>query len=324
MCHVLYDITSIVEPSKQPHNAPPPKKHKRPVRTRAQACGMCETVWHKLRSPFVLQPSSVGFHACALETFNMGLARCTLCGSVYRCSAQLCCQLVQIEDATVCEITGCVVHHRNLVANEFDNTAMLRTARGGAWPPPGLGNDIERHVRQLLTSRLSRDAHELELVKIANKFRGLVAGDCAVHSCVFACLEASMRRLHSVRVLPQTFDLAEREALVRTAMQHIAFLVVSTRWRMPHMLRGMETRTLVFGLLYLMRTGMTAHSVCLMQAIPKLVHLLPNESLLPKLFGFKAKHITEVENRFKYMLRLCSAADIQRMGFRDVDVGGQI
>jgi len=47
--------------------------------------------------------------------------------------------------------------------------------------------------------------------------------------------------------------------------------------------------------------------------------LLPNESLLPKLFNFKAKHITEVENRFKFMLRTCTAVDIQRMGFRDVD-----
>ena len=92
---------------------------------------------------------------------------------------------------------------------------------------------------------------------------------------------------------------------------------------MPHMLRGMETRTLVFGLLYLMRTGMTAHSVCLMPAIPKLVHLLPNESLLPKLFGFEAKFITEVENRFKFMLRMCTTAEIQRMGFRDVDVDGR-
>ena len=52
----------------------------------------------------------------------------------------------------------------------------------------------------------------------------------------------------------------------------------------------------------------------------KLLHLLPNESLLPKLFDFKAKHITEVENRFKYMLRTCNAVDIQRMGFRDVYV----
>jgi len=284
---------------------------------------MCEAVWHKLRSPFALPPASVGFHACEWETFDMGLAGCRLCGSVHRCAAQLCRRLVQIEDATVCEITGCVVHPHNLVANEFDDTAMLRTAGGGARQTPGLGDDIERHVRLLLTSRCSRDAHEQELAKIAGKFKGYVAAASAEHSCVFACVQASMRRLHSARVLPPTFDLAEREPLVHTAVQHIAFLLVSTRCCMPHMLRGMDTRTLVFGLLYLMRTGMTAHSVCLMPAIPRLVLMLPNESLLPKLFGFKAKFITEVENRFKFMLRNCTAAEIQRMGFRDVDVDGR-
>jgi len=281
---------------------------------------MCEAVWHKLRSPFALPPSSVGFHQCEWETFDMGVAGCLLCGSIHDCSRQLCTQLQQIEDATVCEITGCIVHKSNLVANEFDDTAMLRHPSSAGKLQGVLHDDIQRYVRLLLTSRQSTQAHELELAKMTTKFRGYMLSGITDTNCVFTCLETSMRRLQSARVLPQFFDLAERETIVNTASQHIAFLIVCTRCRMPHMLRGMDNRTLVFGLLYLMRTGMTAHSVCLMPAIYKLVHLLPNESLLPKLFDFKAKHITEVENRFKYMLRTCTAVDIQRMGFRDVDV----
>ena len=284
---------------------------------------MCEAVWHKLRSPFALPPSSAGFHECEWETFDMGVAGCLLCGSIHQCSRQQCTRLQQIEDATVCEITGCVVHKSNFVANEFDDTVMLRNSSGAGKLQGVLTDDIEQYVRLLLTSRQSRQAHDLELAKITSKFKSYMLSGGSTNTCVFQCLENSMRRLHTARVLPQSFDLAEREAIVHTASQHIAFLVVCTRCRMPQMLRGMDNRTLVFGLLYLMRTGMTAHSVCLMPAISKLVHMLPNESLLPKLYNFKAKHITEVENRFKFMLRTCTAVDIQRMGFRDVDVDAQ-
>jgi len=227
---------------------------------------------------------------------------------------------VQIEDATVCEITGCVVHKGNLVANEFDDTEMLRSSGGSCQLQACLHDDIERHVRVLLTSRQNAEAHDLEIARMTAKFQGFVTSGGPEHSSVFALLEGCMQRLHTTRVLPNSFNPTQREVIVRTACQHIAFLVVSTKCRMPHMLRGMDTRTLVFGLLYLMRTGISAHSMCLMPALTCLVHLLPNESYLPKLFDFKAKHITEVENRFKFMLRLCSADDIQRMGFRDVDV----
>jgi len=179
-------------------------------------------------------------------------------------------RLQQIEDATVCEITGCVVHKSNFVTNEFDNTAMLRNSSSAGILQGVLSDDIEQYVRLLLTSRQSMQAHEQELAKITSKFKGYMLSGGSTTTCIFQCLEASMRRLHSARVLPHRFDFAEREAIVNTASQHIGFLVVCTRCRMPHMLRGLDNRTLVFGLLYLMRTGMTAHSVCLMPAITKL------------------------------------------------------
>jgi len=281
---------------------------------------MCEQAWRTLRSPFVLPPASVGFHECEYESLDMGLAGCLLCGRLHRCSQLVCTQLVQIEDATVCEVTGCIVHTHNFVANQFEDTAMLRNTGGGSnRVPPCLHEDVQRHVRLLLTSKQSVEAHRLQLVKMTCKLRGLVLSHSAEHASVFAVLESSMSRLQSTRVVANFFDLAQREMLVGVVSQHIAFLLSSTRCRMPHMLRGLDTRTLVFGLLYLMRTGISAHSVCLMPALGSLVHLLPNESFLPKLFDFKAKYITEVENRFKFILRQCSVEDIQRMGFRDVD-----
>jgi len=282
---------------------------------------MCEKVWHKLRSPFVLSPASIGFHTCDWESFDMGLAGCLLCGSVHKCSLQQCRHLVQIEDATVCEITGCIVHHRNLVANEFDDTAMLRNSSSTSHKGQEcLAGEVERNVRLLLTSQQSMDAHKMELFKTTTKFNALMLSVNPHHETIFSLVEQNMRRISSSRVLPNSFNMQQREELLQVVIQNICFLIMSTKCRMPHMLRGLDTKTLVFGLLYLMRTGISAHSVCLMPAFTSLVHLLPNESFLPKLFDFKAKNITEVENRFKFILRQCSSDDIQRMGFRDVDV----
>ena len=223
---------------------------------------MCEHAWRKLRSPFVLPPASVGFHECQYESFDMGLAGCLLCGRVHRCSQQLCTRLVQIEDATVCEITGCVVHTHNLVANQFDDTAMLRKPGGiGSRAQPFLHDDVERFVRLLLTSKQSAEAHRLQLDKMTSKMRSLVLAGCAQHASFFSLVESSMSRMQSTRVVPHSFNHAQRETLVAVACQHIAFLLASTRSRMPHMLRGLETRTLVFGLLYLMRTA-SARTAC--------------------------------------------------------------
>jgi len=268
-----------------------------------------------------LSPACVGFHTCEWEVFDMGLAGCVLCGNVHKCSLRQCSNLVQIEDATVCEITGCVVHDRYFVANEFDDTAMLRNSTSTcSKSQSSLYEEVERNVNLLMTSQQSLTAHRMELAKITSKFKGQILSLSTHHESVFALLESNMLRMNKCRVLPNSFNLAQREQLVSVVTQHISFLIMSTRGRMPHMLRGLDTKTLVFGLLYLMRTGISSHSVCLMPVFTSLVHLLPNESFLPKLYNFKAKHITEVENRFKFMLRQCSADDIQRMGFRDVDV----
>ena len=143
---------------------------------------MCESVWHKLRSPFVLSPACVGFHACEWEVFDIGLAGCVLCGSVHRCSLRQCNNLVQIEDATVCEITACVVHDRFFVANEFDDTAMLRNSTSSSNKSQScLYEEVERNVRLLLTSQQSLTAHRLELAKITSKFKGQMLSPLSVH-----------------------------------------------------------------------------------------------------------------------------------------------
>jgi len=72
-------------------------------------------------------------------------------------------------------------------------------------------------VRVLLTSRQSAEAHDLEIAKMTAKFRGFVTSGNPEHSSVFALLEGSMQRLHTTRVLPNSFNPAQREVIVCTA-----------------------------------------------------------------------------------------------------------
>ena len=183
---------------------------------------ICKNVWHKLRSPFVLSPACVGFHTCEWEVFDMGLAGCVLCGSVHRCSLQQCSNLVQIEDATVYEITGCVVHHRYFVANEFDDTAMLRNSSSTSNKSQScLSEEVERNVRLLLTSQQSLTAHRLQLAKITSKFRGLMLSLSTPHETVFSVLKSNMRRMNTSRVLPNSFNLPHHNELVNVVNQHV-------------------------------------------------------------------------------------------------------
>lgn len=261
-----------------------------------------------------------GFHECRWEVFDMGLAGCLSCGHVHRCSPTVCKNVAQIEDAGVCVITGYCVHSHNMVANEFDDTVMLRRKPVGVAKLLNMDFDeIDTHINTLLTSRQSRAAHELELTKLVYKFRSHVGNGGAAHHCVFQSVAAGMRKTLASRVLPNDFRLHERETIAAAVSPHIKFLIASCLQRQPAMLRGLDTRTLVFGLLYLMRTGISAHSVCLLPTQQRLVLMLPNESYLAKIFAFKAKHITEVENRLKFLLRSCTPDDIEKMGFRDVD-----
>lgn len=54
-------------------------------------------------------------------------------------------------------------------------------------------------------------------------------------------------------------------------------------------------RVVVFGLLYLMRSGITIHEICVLPAISALHHMLPNESNLLKHHRFRSKFITDTE-----------------------------
>jgi len=282
---------------------------------------MCEAVWRQLRSPFVLTASCRGLHQCRWQVFDVGLAGCLSCGAIHRCAPGVCSELVQTEDAQVCVITGLCVHSHNLVANEFDDTVMLRQKPAGESRLQHLNmQEVDRHIDTLLTSAQSRTAHELELAKLADKFAASVCQLGAAHGCVFAAVEAAMRKTAASRILKRDFGLGERQAMAAAVGPHVKFVLASCLQRHPHMLRGLDTRTLVFGLLYLMRTGISAHSVCLLPIEKSLILLLPNESYLAKVFSFKAKFITEVENRLKFLLRSCTSADIEKMGFRDVDM----
>ena len=119
------------------------------------------------------------------------------------------------------------------------------------------------------------------------------------------------------RMVASDFDMPGRLKLVDIASAQLTLTIASCCCYMPSIVRGCDLRTLVYGLLYLMRTGIVVHSVTFLPVLKDLYSCLPTESNLTRFFQFKAKHITEIENRFKFVFRTCSRADMRKMGFHE-------
>ena len=279
-------------------------------------------VWRQLRSPFELCSSCVGFHTCKWEAIDTDLAGCLICSAKHQCSVETCTDVVQTEDATVCAITGMCVSTHNLVQNTHTDTAMAR--------PPRLSSVVQRnvhtyidvrvHVAYLLTSKTCELAHRTEFEKLSAKINSQIGLKCAKISpgeTIFDAIEQAVVNMKYTRMVASDFDMPGRLKLVDIASAQLTLTIASCCCYMPSIVRGCDLRTLVYGLLYLMRTGIVVHSVTFLPVLKDLYSCLPTESNLTRFFQFKAKHITEIENRFKFVFRTCSRADMRKMGFHE-------
>ena len=59
-----------------------------------------------------------------------------------------------------------------------------------------------------------------------------------------------------------------------------------------------------------MRSGLTAYDICLLPKIDNLKECLPYESNSVRFFGQRAKTLTAVENKIKYLLRQTNACHV--------------
>lgn len=266
-------------------------------------------MWRDLRQPFTLCGCMKSVHECEWEVFDVGLAGCTVCGRVHRCSANRCAEAGVIEtgDAIVCSVTGLCVREKIFVDNEWVDTVSSYGCASVAVEAGQLvsKHHIKEHVHVLLTSAASTRAHVLEQCRWRNKMssQGMSMINALKQTSCVNLLHV-IQSLLERNSLPCSVDERENCAEVAKECTELIFSIINTCVHELQMhLRPSEIRIVVFGLLYLMRSGVSLHGVCVIPAMPELNSLLPPENSLQSIFGFRAKHITDVENKFKFLFR---------------------
>jgi len=286
---------------------------------------MAEAAWTKLRRPFTLCAGGQGGHVCEWEVFDVDRAGCVVCSAIHRCSRESCRDVTQTEDATVCNVTGLCVSTSNLVQNEYDDNIVNYSGRAGGHPAaPAESDDVERYAHELLASARCEASFQHEKLKLSAKLNACINSltyknmSSQTHINMVQIVERAMLAMKSSRVTDTEFGHAARRRLAALCARQLALIVAVCEKYMPGKFKKSEMRIVVFGLMYLMRTGVVIEYITVIPRVPMLSHLLPVESNLQRFFDFKAKYITEVENKFKFLFRNLDKNKLRSMGFHEI------
>lgn len=279
--------------------------------------------WRLLRTPFPLTEKSLGKHVCEWEALGVDTSGCRLCSHVHTCGYGKCAQVVQTTDALVCEITGVCIRTSNIVESAYSEEVISfgcnKTYSGDA-ARQDMYDDIEGIVDELLVSDTAQAlaAHEREhyVGKLGNSMQRIIntrqAAREPVH--ILDVLQASMRA-NTEHKRYECFDRADRVRVAAACVQQLRTTIPICNRYLRMNIRRNDMRVVVFGVMFLMRSGICIHDISVLPHIPELVQLLPNESNLVRFFNFKSKFITDIENKFKFHLRNVTRAQMHHMGF---------
>lgn len=273
-------------------------------------CGDEQTVrvWQEIRKPFTLCPCMRRLHQCDYEMLDAHLAGCRTCGFVHNCMRGHCVGegTVETGDALVCSVTGLCIRDTIFLDSEFVDT-VASCGRSTA-PEPRV--DVSLHTvrgltAKLLNSHLTDRAHALEQKRWRTK----------VHSQAIALVNQRKNKacVNLVDVVQQVLQdnkapcVKQEEGMRKRVVEEVASTVCRVINTCMHILkmpvRPSEVKILVFGLCYLMRSGVTLNGVSVIQRHPELEDLLPPENSLQSIFSFRAKFITDIENKIKFLFR---------------------
>lgn len=276
------------------------------------------TAWKVLRSPFALTPLSVNFHKCEWERIDVDKSGCLLCSQIHVCSVNTCKNIVQTTDSTVCEITGFCVRNSNVMTTGYSEEVISYGSSGvytGDTKKQEIYDDIDIYVHELLLSKQAVEVCQVErknyTTKIYNHIlRSATAGKVDAIDMIQAALQYTQEKK-----LYKSFNLIERKSIAVLCCQQLRSTIPICNMYLKMHIKRCDMRAVVFGLMFLMRSGICIFDICVLPSIVQLLQCLPNESNLLKYFDFKSKNITDIENRFKFHLRHVSRAQMHKMGF---------
>jgi UL92 family len=257
-------------------------------------------IWRILRGPFILPENTEKYHRCQWEKIDFDKAGCLICGGIHKCDSVKCKEVSNTGDSFICNVTGCVLS-KVLVTNEWTDTCLPTDCR----IKNELDNNVEVYVEELLMSSNAQESLAREREKFAelaeSKFLQYLFSD---NVCAENAIDVMVTIIHKIGGrIPPDFDIEARKRAVSVCTRFLTPVVATIQ--NSHCFRSFKynNRQLVFGLMYLMRTGVYSHSETILPKIGNMHYLLPRECYLRSLYGVSPSVITDTENKLKFLIR---------------------
>ena len=192
-----------------------------------------------------------------------------------------------------------------------------------------VSNCINFHQRvcmEVLCSETTTQCYEKEKTKLHNRLRWSFMKNVRAYKMrrhhtapnVIVMISAIAADIQNYR-LPLMNDTSSlcRELAEKCAHAILKFTCSMTQSNAQFTL-NLEAKTMIIGLLYLLRSGLVHRSITILPQYRSLAYLLPPENYI-NLFGVKSKIITETENIVKCHLRTLSDRQIKDIGYEAFD-----
>ena len=162
------------------------------------------------------------------------------------------------------------------------------------------------HVNDLLDSEKARLAYQLQKKRTDNALsKNLTAAFKSTPSLhLIDIVSSAVTETHCLRPFSYNYNSDIRQELIKSCIVEVYKAITMLQKHLRITCKGHDLRNTIYGLVYLCRSGVYVRSRKIIQHIPDLELYLPSEANLDNIFQFKAKYITEVENKCKFSLRL--------------------
>jgi hypothetical protein len=164
--------------------------------------------------------------------------------------------------------------------------------------------DIETYIIELLMSSKTKECLVRERRKIFETLEASFVHEPASVGASNNAIDSIASAMHKVGGrIPADFDTETRQQLVGTCLRFISPVVASIQGSQSFRSFKYNTRQLVFGLIYLMRSGVYCHSETILPKISNMQFFVPRECYLRILFDVSPSIITDTENKLKFLVR---------------------
>jgi hypothetical protein len=266
-----------------------------------------DRIWRLIRQPFIFPTTPRLPHTCKWEIFAAGRAGCTLCGAIHVCDSLTCEHKIVTDDSILCSITGFFLNRLYGAETWSDRSVCVSLDSRNKIE---LSYDVDTYVHDLLLSSNAKLCTLREQDSYVQRLSNAIDHFIATRSHGFDCAtDVLASALQSIQWrVPPEFCAVEREKLAKTCTAAIhASATMLFKNRYFKICRGNQ-KAIVFGLVYLLRTGVTHDTKIILPRIDHLCAVLPLETQMKGFFGVSPSSITDTENRLKFIVRQNSAA----------------